>query len=307
MKKIFILFLILFGVATSGYSQLKFRTNQLRTDSFTLDGVHWIKALSISPTLSGNSDRNIPSEKAVKSYVDAISGSGSLIDSIAKHTDSLQLHNDRLKLLEAAKHSHSNKAILDSIQIAFTTARFQELKTATLKNTQQQDSLDKHTDSLQLHNVRIKSLETAKHTHTNQSILDNTTASFTTAKDTRLTDIRDTILVAIRVTDDTLTSSEVKSGYIFGIDRELAGCTLIQVEALSPGNGNGAASIKVYRLRSGTVEPVTTAGADINGLATINTGADDVILGDYYDFGFLESGATTYTIAVDVYLKFVRP
>jgi hypothetical protein len=43
-----------------------------------------------------------------------------------------------------------------------------------------QDSLNNHTDSLQRHNVRLKALTLVKHTHTNSSILNATTASFTT-------------------------------------------------------------------------------------------------------------------------------
>jgi hypothetical protein len=119
--------------------------------------------------------------------------------------------------------------------------------------------------------------------------------------------LNDTILVMVRATDDTLTSTEVKSGYIFAINRNLNGFNLAQVEAFSPGNGNGTAAVKVYRLRGGTLQTVTSTGADISGTATVDTDYDDVITGDYYDFGYKETGATSYTIAVDVYLKFVRP
>jgi hypothetical protein len=111
----------------------------------------------------------------------------------------------------------------------------------------------------------------------------------------------------VRATDDTLTSTEVKSGYIFAINRNLNGFNLAQVEAFSPGNGNGTAAVNVYRLRGGALQTVTSTGADISGTATIDTDYDDVLTGDYYDFGYKETGATSYTIAVDVYLKFVRP
>jgi hypothetical protein len=87
----------------------------------------------------------------------------------------------------------------------------------------------------------------------------------------------------------------------------LNGLNLVQVEALSPGEGNGTTAVKVYRLRGGGLVTVTSTGADINGTAIIDTDYDDVATSDYYDFGYKETGATSYTIAVDVYLKFVRP
>jgi DNA phosphorothioation-dependent restriction protein DptG len=148
----------------------------------------------------------------------------SLQDSIDIHTDTLQSHNARLKVMELIDHTHSNKATLDATTASFTTA----INTTISSHT---DSISKHTDTLQVHNTRLQVLEDSTHTHSNKTILDATTASFTTAKDTRLSGVNDTILVMVRVTDDTLTSSEVKSGYIFPINRTLNGCNLVLVEA----------------------------------------------------------------------------
>lgn len=61
----------------------------------------------------------------------------------------------------AARHTHSNKALLD-----------------TYDQT----------------NANIKDAVTKKHTHTNKAILDNTTASFTTANETKLDSIDDSLL-----------------------------------------------------------------------------------------------------------------
>jgi hypothetical protein len=46
----------------------------------------------------------------------------SLQDSIDIHTDTLQSHNDRLKVMELIDHTHTNKATLDATTAAFTSA-----------------------------------------------------------------------------------------------------------------------------------------------------------------------------------------
>jgi len=322
MKKILILILLL--VPVMAFSQVKVYTDQLITDSITINRTDWINEFSKDGTMGGNSDKALPTEKAVKTYVDAnstgdaaaISDSiaplktdiASLEDSIATHTDSLQSHNTRLKAIEAGEVGYDipityQTAPRDTI-IGYDGGGFSWF---TLDELGYQDSLNTHTDTLQLHDTRLNTLEDSTHTHSNKAVLDATTSSFTTAKNTRLEGVNDTIMVMINVTTDTLTSTADSTGWVLPINRTLNGCNLIYVEAFSSSNGNGTADIDVIRLRSAAIDNVTSTGADISGVATINTDNDDVITGDYYNFTFKETGATTYTIGVDVYLKFLRP
>lgn len=323
MKRMIFILVILFVALSCTNAQVKVYTDQLIADSISYNGTTWINEWSIDGTMGGNSDRAVPTEKAVKTYVDAQIGVSptslrvsidslgdttavhntrikanltlinshttsitNLNDSISKHTDTLQSHNNRLKVLESGGMGFD---------------------VTLLQDTQPDTVVTANKDSLSYYVIDLDEVKDSLHTHANKSTLDDITSPFTTAKNTRLEGINDTILVMVRVTDDTLTSTEVFSGYILPIGRTLNGCNLIQAEAFSPGNGDGTAAIKIYRMRSAARETVTTTGADINSTATIDTGFDDVQTGDYYDFGFKETGAAAYTVAVDMYLKFLRP
>lgn len=305
MRKIFVFLFVIMSAACA--AQAPFELGAIKIDSVYFKGTSkWVDSLVVNAKLPSASDQQIPSAKAVKEFVvDTVSNMihdsivtmtasiASLSDSVYKHTDTLQLHDNRLKAMELIDHTHSNKAILDATTASFTTTLSTAISTATSVNSSQTTSIGILNDSL--------------HWHDNKEVLDSITSPFTDEKDTRLMGVNDTILIMLRVTDDTLTSSEVKVGYILPINRTLNGCNLISVEAFSPHVGDGTASVNVYRYRSGSLELVTSTGASINGTATINTLFDDVTTGDYYDFGYSESGATTYTVSVDVYLKFLRP
>lgn len=311
MKKII---LLIFSVAISAasFGQVKVFTDQLITDSATFDRTNWVNEFDLVISGAGT-NRQVPTSKAVVDYIALtvpglvnvdISGirdtTSALWDSIGAHMTILSNHEGRVAAMEALDHDHTNKSILDNITVAYTTA----INSAI---TAYQDSTHRLTDTAGVHNLRLKALEILAHAHDNQAILDAITAAFTTAAQTRLAGVNDTAMVILRVTEDTLTATVDSSGWIFPIPLELNGFELVSVQAYSPGNGNGTAAIEVFRRRSTTEVDVTSSGADINGTATINPVYNDIATGDYYSFGFSESGATIYTVAVDVFLKFLRP
>jgi hypothetical protein len=101
----------------------------------------------------------------------------SLYDSIAKHTDTLQLHNVRLKVVE----SIDLDPLYDSIAKHTDTLQLHNVRLKVVESIDLDplyDSIAKHTDTLQLHNVRLKVVEAidldplydsiAKHTDTLQ-------------------------------------------------------------------------------------------------------------------------------------------
>jgi len=304
MKKTVILILLVI-IPIVAFSQVRPKVGGAKADSISFKDDNWAAWITgISDNIAGTSHKKLTTEYGVKTYVNTVLGTGSVVTDLQVSVDSLAdttaVHNTRINALKAISHTHTNITILNNITSAFTTAQATAISTATSTNTTQGDSIV-------LHNIRIKAVETAKHSHTNKSTLDLVTSAYKDADSVRLREINDTILVVIRVTDTTLISTEKFSGYILPIGRDIAGFELVQLEAFSPGNGNGTASIKAYRLRGGTEIEVTPVGADINGTATIEGTADDVAVGDYYQFGCKETGTTPYSIAVDVYLKFVRP
>ena len=311
MRKIIVLVLLFVGFVAKG--QIPFEMGAIKIDSVYLnESSRWMEKFSNDTTLTSSDSTAAVSEWAVKKYVDntaaVLAGSAALQDSLDAHTDTLQSHNDRLKAIEGGEVGYdiviSPDASPDTV-ITYSAGSFGYFVRDVISEA---DSIYRLTDTTQSHNDRLMVLEDSAHWHSNKTTLDGITSSYTDADSTRLAGINDTILVMIRVTDDTLSATADSSGWIFPIGLALNGCTLISVEAYSPGEGTGGtAYIGVLRKRSGTIENVTSTGADIGGTATINTAYDDVATADYYNFTFRETGASPNTIAVDAYLKFLRP
>jgi hypothetical protein len=321
MKRMIFILVMVFVAFSCANAQVKVYTDQLIADSITFNRTDWVNEWSKDGTFGGNSDRAVPTEKAVVTYLAA------QLAAITASTDTTEV----IRLIGAYMDTVNISFDMDYDAVGDTLTTYYNGDwgyTFSFK-TAHQDSLNMHTDSLQSHNTRIKynrtkvntltdttlahntrlkAMELIGHTHANTVPLALVEAGFTNADSTRLKKINDTILVMVRVTDDTLETVVDSSGWILPINRTLNGCTLIQVEAFSPGEGTGGtAYIGVIRKRSGSVENVTSTAADIGGTAVINTAYDDVATNDYYNFTFRETGASPNTIAADVYLKFLRP
>lgn len=171
MRKI--LFVLLCLVSANGFSQVAFELGAIKIDSIYFRGTsNWTDSLVTNAKLPSASDQQIPSAKAVKEFVvdtvaqmisDSISAltftSTALSDSIDKHTDTLQLHNTRLKVMELIDHTHSNKATLDATTAAYTTTINSTITNHTQYIADLNDSVARHTDTLQVHDTRLKALE----------------------------------------------------------------------------------------------------------------------------------------------------
>ncbi len=173
MKKIFILLLLLVG-AKSAYSQVvAFEMGSIKVDSIYISGI-WVDSVSTDGTMGTVHNRKLMSSQAINTFMrdtipawihDSITAidfsTTALQDSIDSHTDSLQLHNTRLKTMEAIDHTHPNKATLDATTSAFTTTINSTISGHTTYIANVLDSVARHTDSIQSHNDRIKQLEGA--------------------------------------------------------------------------------------------------------------------------------------------------
>jgi flagellar motor protein MotB len=307
MKKMIFIIIIAFGLVFSACGQVKLYTDQLIMDSTSFNGTSWINEWSTDGTFGGNSDRAVPTEKAVKTYVGSQIGTAE--DSLHNHANKGTLDaitnafttakNNNLTEAHDSLHRHANKGTLDATTSAYTIAKDAIADEAG-------DSLHRHANKGTLDALTSEPTDSLHH-HANKVTLDNTTASYTTASATRLADIRDTMALVINATTDTLTSTEVFSGGIFPIGLELNGWNVYRVQAFSPDEGDGNQSLKVYRIRGGATTTITSSGAAMNGTAVIDPLYDDMLTGDYLNFGFAETGTSDYTIGVDVIITFLRP
>ena len=133
-----------------------------------------------------------------------------------------------------ARHTHTNKALLD---------------TYTQTNTNIKDAVDKkHShnnkallDTYDQTNANIKDAVTKKHSHSNNTVLDNTTASYTTEEKTKLGQIDDSLL---GVTADQIGKAKD-----------------VKVNGTSVLGANGVAAITIADLEADFVSVTTTDSA----------------------------------------------
>lgn len=313
---IFIIIGLIFMLSAS--CQIRPYIGGATADSLRVGGV-WIDTFSIDGTMAGNSDNVLPTEKAVKTYVDAQAGTPT--DSLHWHSNLDVLYNttgtytttNATNFGEAydSLHHHANMDVLYNTTGTYTTTNATNFGEAY-------DSLHHHANMDVLYNT-TSSYTTAKdaladeaadslHHHANMDVLYNTTASYTTAAATRLANIRDTVVVVINLTTDTLTSSEVYTGEVFPVGVFLNGGTVISIEAYTPDAGLGGTQFcRAYRVRSGASVEISDGAWYVGTTATINTDYDDLATGDYFNFGFYETGATTYSVGMDVVVTMLRP
>jgi hypothetical protein len=308
MKKMIFIIIIAFGLVFSACGQVKLYTDQLIADSTSFNGTSWVNEWSTDGTFGGNSDRAVPTEKAVKTYVGSQIGTAE--DSLHNHANKGTLDaitnafttakNNNLTEAHDSLHRHANKGTLDATTSAYTIAKDAIADEAG-------DSLHRHANKGTLDALTSEPTDSLHH-HANKGILDNTTVAFITSLNTRLADINDTAVLVINATVDTLTATEVYSGGIFPIGLELNGWNIYRAQAFSPDKGDGTQVIKVYRIRTpGSTGDAVVTSMGIGGTGTIDTDYDNMLAGDYLNFGYYESGTSNYTIGVDVIITFVRP
>ena len=112
-------------------------------------------------------------DSAIDSKISTATG-GVKASEVQSYADELNTAMDtRVDALETAKHTHSNKTVLDGITSAKVTAW-----DAAQSNAQSYaDELNTAMDT------RVDALETAKHTHSNKTVLDGITSAKVTAWD----------------------------------------------------------------------------------------------------------------------------
>lgn len=156
----------------AAFSQVPFELGSIKVDSIYMrQSSDWWDEVSTSTTLSGATNSQLPTALAVRTFVmdtvpemiaDSIAAidftTTALQDSIDNHTDTLQLHNTRLKAMELIDHTHSNKATLDATTASFTTALNSTISNHTQYIADLNDSISVHQDTLQSHNTRLLSI-----------------------------------------------------------------------------------------------------------------------------------------------------
>lgn len=202
----------------------------------------------------------------------------------------------RVTLLEQAKHIHPNKSILDSITAPFTTELAAKLSgiepnankyvlpvstrhslggiiigEGLLIDAAGRVSVDTSGiivppyDDTEVKR-RITNLENVAHTHINKSILDATTASYTTAEKTKLAGLENYTLPT--ASSDTLGGVKVGDGLDIDADGVLSatgsggGQEYVAGDGISIDEGSSATDITSLAWEQGSINPVNGAPDD---------------------------------------------
>lgn len=133
------------------------------------------------------------------------------------------LDKSNLDANTAARHTHTNKALLDT----YTQT---EANLADAVNKKHSHSNKALLDTYDQTNADIKDAVDKKHTHTNKGILDATTASFTTEEETKLRQIDDSLLGVTADDIGKVKDVKVNGTSVLGTDG-VAAITIADLEA----------------------------------------------------------------------------
>lgn len=207
------------GIETD-ISELETAVEALETDSHTHSNKSVLDATSASFTTTLESKLSGIEEGANKTVVDEALSTTSTNPVQNKAVNAaITTINNTLSTLSTDSHTHDNQAVLDATTASYTTDEKTKLSgieaganktvvdttlSTTSTNPVENKAVKSAIDSI---NESIELLDTDSHTHANASVLDATTASFTTEQETKLAGIAEgankTVVDATRSTTST--------------------------------------------------------------------------------------------------------
>ena len=177
-----------------------------------------------------------------------------------------------------ARHTHTNKALLD---------------TYTQTNTNIKDAVDKkhsHSnkallDTYDQTNANIKDAVTKRHSHSNKTVLDNTTASYTTEEKTKLGQIDESLLGVTADQIGKVKDVKVNGTSVLGTDG-VAAITIADLEAdfVSVTTTDSAWTTKKI---DGTDYQAITVEKTDTALGVFNSSGQEMVVQKVYDDSYL--------------------
>lgn len=242
-----------------------------------------------------------------------------------------------------AKINQNFNDLYDSILDHTNKRQILELAFSIDTITKHRTDINSALNSIIAHDLRLDAMELIDHTHSNATILNNTTASYTTtianliathtnnllalldsiadhtdtlqSHNARLTTLETTGVSGVLTasiqyicTTDTTSTSPNSTGYFIGVYDNIDGMNLVKVEALYAGSqGDMVLAADVWRNRSGVEAKMTTTGASFTSDATINSDYDDIATGDRLEIRWTYTGGTTAADGFMINLTFQEP
>ena len=152
MKRILILILCFVGFRT--FAQVPFEMGAIKVDSLYMNETsNWWSGFSTDATFATPSDKKVPSQKATSTYIAA--QIAAITAGVTDTTEVIRLISAYLDTL-----NFSITAVYDAVGDTILTIYNGSYGYTFSFQGELQDSLDRHTDSIQSHNTRIKAVKT---------------------------------------------------------------------------------------------------------------------------------------------------
>lgn len=177
-----------------------------------------------------------------------------------------------------ARHSHSNKALLDSYKQT-------EANLADAVSKKHSHSNQAILDTYDQTNANIKDAVTKKHSHSNKSVLDATTASYTTAEKTKLGKIDDSLLDVTADDIGKVKDVKVNGTSVLGTD----GVASITVADLAAGFVSVSTTDSVWTTKevNGTTYQAIKVAKTDTALGVFNSDNQEIVVQKVYDGNYL--------------------
>jgi hypothetical protein len=294
-------------------------------DSATFNGTSWVNEFSTDGTLGGNSDRAVPTEKAVKTYVVAQAGGdttgiGTRINLKVTTADSSS--TPKLHSYATGTMLYKKMAIADSGDYTggyVTPDDLDDAKALKVNISDTGNMLNTYARKLSPTFTGTPAAPTAAAgTNTTQIattafvIANHDTAGIgarIAATEDDIAAMKDTVEVQMIVTDSTLSNTELETGNIFVVSERLDGYILTRVKIYSPDINGGTITMDVYRTRTTQVKMTSTAASltsSTNTAAVVNASYDDVVEGDWIELKYTDNGVVL-SIGLNAVLTFKKP
>lgn len=191
----------------------------------------------------------------------------------------------------SARHSHSNKALLD-------TYKQTEANLADAVSKKHSHSNQAILDTYDQTNANIKDAVNKKHSHSNKSVLDATTASYTTAEKTKLGKIDDSLLDVTADDIGKVKDVKVNGASVLGTD----GVASITVADLAAGFVSVSTTDSVWTTKevNGTTYQAIKVAKTDTALGVFNSDNQEIVVQKVYDASYLYLCVGTAKIACTI-------
>lgn len=176
----------------------------------------------------------------------------------ASLNEQILLVREAISPLEYASHTHQNQSVLDNTTASYTTAEKEKLAGINLSLYATTEALNAEALSIR---ESITPLARESHTHSNKSVLDNTTAPYTTEEQTKLSGIE-------AGANHTVVDTHLDENSMNAVANAPVSLAIDVLNTQAHTHANGAVLEGITAAKVELWDSVSTVKTQVNGLST---------------------------------------